>query len=358
MSFRRLSVLFVIATSLGFLLISCSGSEPDLPDEGPMPELPKGGTWFNSGEITNEDLKGKVVLVDFWTYSCVNCLRAMPYVKAWYSKYKDDGFIVIGIHAPEFDFEHDTANVSAAIARLGIEHPVLLDNDMRMWKAFNNKFWPAHYFIDAEGEIRYHHYGEGEYEESERVIRQLLTAAKSDSDNRFARNVSDTATQVSGVGATAPPDFANVRSHETYLGFSRAKGRVNRETILRDSVQTYSDIDRLSLNDWALGGNWLISRQFAEARETGARISYRFHARDLNLVLRLPESGEPVKFRITLDGQPPGSDAGVDVDSLGNGVVTENRMYQLVRQEGPIRERTFVITFEGVGVRVYAFTFG
>lgn len=365
----RTILTFFFAALLMLLVSACGQSEPPLPVQGPMPSLSDGGTWFNSPPLTDEDLRGKVVLVDFWTYSCINCIRAMPYVNAWYAKYRDDGFVVIGVHAPEFDFEHDSTNVSDAIRRLGISHPVVLDNDRKLWKAFDNRYWPAHYFIDAEGQIRYEHFGEGEYQKSESVIQTLLAELPLN-PSRITK--SDTATYVSGQGATAAADWANIKSHETYLGWGRAKGISNEGDVKRDAEQEFHYPSSFALNDWAFDGSWFISRQFAEARVKGSSdtsgITYRFHARDVNLVLGLntqlrklsagstPDNG--VRFRVTLDGKSPGPSAGIDVDSLGYGVVTEDRMYQLIRQTEPVKELTFTITFYGSGVRAYAFTFG
>ncbi len=363
---KRLTLACVaMGLSVGVLMTACQRSQPPLPDEGAMPSLASGGTWFNSPPLTDADLRGKVVLVDFWTYSCINCIRAMPYVKAWYAKYKDDGFVVVGIHAPEFDFEHDSTNVSAAINRLGITHPVVLDNDRKMWKAFENKYWPAHYFVDAKGRIRYHHFGEGEYQKSEQVIQQLLAeAAESEEGIVYSkgRKSTDTSTLVAGEGATAAADFANVKSHETYLGSNRAKGMTNPEKFEPGVTKKFQYPSSFALNDWALQGPWLISRQFAETGDSASGITYRFHSRDLNLVLGLAgvasADAKGVKFRVTIDGMPPGSAAGMDIDSLGYGVVTDDRMYQLIRQKGAVKELTFTITFFGPKVRVYAFTFG
>jgi thiol-disulfide isomerase/thioredoxin len=320
----------------------------ELPVIGELPPLDGLGPWFNSAPLTREQLKGKVVVIDFWTYSCINCLRALPYVNAWDAKYRKDGLVVIGVHAPEFAFEREPANVARAIKELGIRYPVALDNQYRLWNALKNQYWPAHYFIDAQGRIRYYHHGEGEYDVSERVIRQLLAEA--------GRAPTSGMSQASASGAQAGAAFGEIRSPETYIGYARADRFVSPGGLLHDKPKVYSAA-ALQLNDWALEGQWLDSRQSARSLAAGAKLHFRFHARDLHLVLG-SASGKPVRFRVTLDGQAPGGDAGVDVTSNGAGVVKEQRLYQLIRQTGPIRDRTFTIEFLDPGVEAFSFTFG
>jgi thiol-disulfide isomerase/thioredoxin len=288
------------------------------------------------------------VLIDFWTYSCINCLRALPYVKAWDAKYRKDGLVVIGVHAPEFAFERDPANVAKAVRDLGVRYPVALDNQYKLWNALKNQYWPAHYFVDAQGRIRYFHHGEGEYEMSERVIRQLLAEAGHAPATGMA--------QASGMGAEAGAAFREIGSPETYIGYARADRFVSPGGLLHDRAKTYSAAP-LKLNDWALEGTWIDGRQSARSVSAGAKISFRFHARDLHLVLG-SATGKPVRFRVTLDGAAPGGDAGVDVKADGTGTVTGQRLYQLIRQKGSIRDRTFTITFLDPGVEAFSFTFG
>ena len=322
----------------------------ELPVEGTLPQIEKLGLgpWFNSPPLTTQQLKGKVVVIDFWTYSCINCLRSIPYVKAWNERYGKDGLVVIGVHAPEFAFEHDPANVAKAVKDLGITYPVVMDNDWKLWRALQNNYWPAHYFIDAEGRIRYHHFGEGEYDMSERVIRQLLAEA----GHAPAGSMSNA--QASGTEAAA--DLSEVGSPETYIGYYRADRFASPGGLVHDQPKTYAAAP-LSLNQWSFEGRWLDARQSARSLAAGAKISFRFHARDLHLVLG-SSTGKPVRFRVTLDGKAPGRDAGVDTDAGGMGTVTGQRLYQLVRQKGPVSDRTFTIEFLDPSVDAFSFTFG
>ena len=322
----------------------------NLPVEGMLPPLLGAVQWLNSPPLTAESLKGKVVLVDFWTYSCINCLRSIPYVRAWAEKYKDQGLVVIGVHAPEFPFEKNIDNVKSAVARLKIDYPVAIDNDYAIWRAFNNEYWPADYLIDAEGRIRHHYFGEGDYAESEKVIQQLL--AEAGKGNLPANVVS-----VSATGAEAASDEADVKSPETYIGYMRAENFASPGGAVSDAAHDYSVAD-LKLNDWGLAGAWTVGAQYATLDKKDGAISYRFHARDLHLVLGPGADGAPVHFRVTIDGAAPGESHGADVDANGEGVVTENRLYQLVRQTGPIVDRTFTIEFLDPDVQAYAFTFG
>lgn len=316
--------------------------------EGMMPSLDGAVTWLNSPPLTREGLRGKVVLVDFWTYSCINCLRAIPYVRAWAEKYRDKGLVVIGVHAPEFAFEKDVDNVRRAAADLKLGYPIAIDNNYAIWRAFNNRYWPAHYFIDAQGRIRHHHFGEGSYATSERVIQALLNEAHPGSAN------GDTVT-IAETGAQAAPSLG-VQSPETYVGYARAERFVSPGGVDRDQAKRYTVPDALELNQWGLAGSWKVGAQYAESTAAGARIVYRFHARDLHLVLG--PGKQPVRFRVTIDGKAPGADHGSDIDAEGRGTVTGQRLYQLVRQQGPARERTFAIEFLDPGVQAFAFTFG
>jgi cytochrome c biogenesis protein CcdA/thiol-disulfide isomerase/thioredoxin len=319
-----------------------------LPVEGALPPLDALGPWFNSQPLTRDQLRGKVVVIDFWTYSCINCLRSIPYVKAWDDKYHEDGLVVIGVHAPEFAFEREPANVARAVKELGIRYPVALDNSYVLWRALKNNYWPAHYFVDASGRIRYHHFGEGDYEGSERVIRQLLAEAGHAPAGKM--------TKVAASGAQAAAAFNEIQSPETYVGYARADRFVSPGGLLRDQPKTYA-LAPLSLNDWALEGRWIDGRQSARSLSGGAKIVFRFHARDLHLVLG-SASGKPVRFRVTIDGQAVGADAGIDVASNGIGMVKEQRLYQLVRQKGHVRDRTLTITFLDPGAEAFSFTFG
>ncbi len=307
--------------------------------------------WINSPPLTAKQLKGKVVLVDFWTYSCINCLRAVPYVRAWAEKYKDSGLVVIGVHTPEFDFEKQLPNVQKAVQKFAIPYPVALDSNHAIWDAFHNEYWPAHYFIDATGKVRFEHFGEGEYEQSERWIQQLLKEA-------HATPMPSTTAQVHGQGVQAAADADNVRSPETYIGYARAGIYASPERIKRDAEQLYTEPSHLWLNEWALAGRWVDRDQFAVLNSAGGKIAFRFHARDLHLVLGPAAGGKAVRFRVTIDGQAPGESHGVDTDAEGNGVVTEYRLYQLVRLQGPVADHTFVIEFLDPGVQAFAFTFG
>ena len=316
-----------------------------------LPDLSGATAWINSSPLNREQLKGKVVLVDFWTYSCINCLRTLPYVEAWAEKYKQSGLVVIGVHTPEFPFEKDKANVEKAVHDLGITYPVAMDNDYKIWNGFSNEYWPAHYFIDATGKIRFHHFGEGNYDESERWIQELLK-------ERGASATPTGTVAVQGLGAEAAADMGEVQSPETYVGYSRAQNFAGSGGVQKDLPHMYVPPSELQLNQWALGGKWNDHEQIAESVEPKARIVFRFHARDLHLVLGPTAGGHPVHFRVTLDGKPLGENHGADTDSLGVGVVRENRLYQLVRQKGEITDHVFEIQFDEPGAQAFAFTFG
>jgi cytochrome c biogenesis protein CcdA/thiol-disulfide isomerase/thioredoxin len=334
-------------------VLTTSAAEPQLPlaDEGPFPDLAGAVAWLNSPPLSNKSLRGKVVVIDFWTYSCINCLRALPYLEGWAAKYKDAGLVVIGVHTPEFAFEKERANVEKAVRDLKINYPVAIDSDYRIWQAFHNQYWPAHYFIDGKGRIRFHHFGEGEYDLSERVIQALLK-------ENGAQLLSVSATAVSGIGAEAASDLANVRSPETYIGYHRAENFASQESIAKDSRKTYTPLPRLSLNQWALSGSWKVGEESAVLQTAPGKIVYRFHARDLHLVLGTTKADKPVRFKVTVDGTPPGEDHGVDTDANGLGTVQGHRLYQLIRQKGPVEDRTFEIEFLDPGAQAFAFTFG
>jgi cytochrome c biogenesis protein CcdA/thiol-disulfide isomerase/thioredoxin len=321
-----------------------------LPIEDDMPPLTGATTWLNSPPLTDEALKGKVVLVDFWTYSCINCLRAIPYVRAWAEKYKDKGLVVIGIHAPEFAFERNIDNVKKAVANLGITYPVAVDNDYALWQAFHNQYWPAHYFIDAKGNIRHHHFGEGDYAESEQVIQQLLTEAGQS-------GVTPGLVAVHATGAEAAAGEDEAQSPETYLGFFRAQNFVSPGGAIRGVAHPY-ETGTPKLNEWGLGGDWTIAGENATLNAKDGDIVYRFHARDLHLVLGPAPESAPIHFRVTIDGAPPGDNHGTDTDADGQGVVTSQRLYQLIRQKGAIADHVFEIHFLDPGVQAYVFTFG
>jgi thiol-disulfide isomerase/thioredoxin len=318
-------------------------------DEGAMPDMAGAVGWLNSAPLSRESLQGKVVLVNFWTYSCINSLRELPYVAAWAAKYKDAGLVVIGVHAPEFRFEKERANVENAVRELKISFPVPIDSDHAIWQAFDNQYWPADYLIDAKGRIRYHHFGEGEYDVSEQMIRQLLT-------EKGAKLEAGTA-QVAGEGSEAPPS-GDVRSGETYVGYARAENFASPGGMGQDEAKDYTVPASPSLNEWGLGGAWKVGEESAESRAAGAKIVFRFHSRDLHMVLGPGKDGKAVRFKVRLDGAAPGEDHGVDSGRDGAGQIHEPRMYQLIRQKGEARDRTFEIQFLDTGVRAYSFTFG
>ncbi|HVT33210.1 MAG TPA: cytochrome c biogenesis protein DipZ [Rhodanobacteraceae bacterium] len=331
--------------------VAADGSATPLPVEGRMPSLDGATLWLNSPPLSRETLRGKVVVVDFWTYSCVNCLRTLPYVRAWYDKYKDQGLVVIGVHAPEFAFEKDAGNVRRAVKDLGVDYPVALDNDYAIWRAFGNQYWPAHYFIDAEGRIRHHHFGEGDYAGSEAVIQQLLAEAG-------ARHVATGTVEPDTSGLALAPTSAAMQSPETYIGYERAEHFASIESAARGHEQDYAIPPSLATNEWALAGAWTIGGEKATLAKAGGRIAFRFHARDLNLVLGPGADGRAVRFRITIDGKPPGDDHGIDARPDGSGEVASQRLYQLVRTKEGIADRTFEIEFLDSGVQAFAFTFG
>jgi thiol-disulfide isomerase/thioredoxin len=316
----------------------------DLAVEGEFPSLAGATGWLNSQPLAPAELRGKVVLVDFWTLTCINWLRTEPYVRAWSRAYRNDGLVVVGVHTPEFSFERELQRVRRAITERGIDYPVALDNDYEVWSAFDNHYWPALYFIDTEGLIRDHHFGEGRYEQSERVIQVLL-------------GVEREPVSVEGVGVEAGADWEHLHTPETYLGYARSEDFASPAGAALDEHHVYQLPERLAYNKWGLAGEWTIGRENVVLEQAGGSIAYRFDARDAHLVLS-PDAREPIPFRVLLDGEAPGRSHGVDVDEDGSGLLTHGRMYQLVRQHGDVRERTLEISFSQPGAEAYVFTFG
>jgi hypothetical protein len=318
--------------------------------EGHLPGFEGATGWLNSEPLTVQGLRGKVVLADFWTYTCINWLRTLGYVRAWAAKYEDQELVVVGVHTPEFGFEADPENVTEAARALNVPYPIALDPDYAVWQAFANHYWPAVYIADGEGRIRHHHFGEGGYEECEMVIQQLLREAGQD-------GVSDDLVQDSGEGLEAQADWGTLGSPETYVGYQQGHSFASPGGATIDEGRTYSVPDPLRLNSWALSGDWTVEGRASVLSRPGGAIAYHFHARDVHLVLRSRE-GTQVPFRVLLNGAPPGPAHGLDVDEEGNGTLIQPRLYQLIRQPGPIADRTFEITFDGAGVEAYVFTFG
>jgi thiol-disulfide isomerase/thioredoxin len=324
--------------------------EAELPVEGRLASFDGASAWINSEPLTPAGLHGKVVLVDFWTYTCVNWLRQLPYVRAWADRYADDGLVVVGVHTPEFGFERDVDNIRAAVELRRIGYPVAVDSMYGVWQAFDNHYWPALYFADAEGRIRHHHYGEGEYEQSEMVIQQLLVeAGSSPGRERVA---------VEPRGLEVAADWATLRTPETYTGFDRAESFASPEGLRPGKPQPYTTPAQLRLNEWALSGDWTIDGQPATSNTAGGQVTCRFHARDVNLVMGPATRGTPLRYRVLVDGQPPGAAHGDDVDEAGNGTLAQQRLHQLVRQQDRIVDRTVEITFLDPEAQVFCFTFG
>ena len=319
-------------------------------DEGRMPDLDGATGWLNSSPLSNKALRGKVVLVNFWTYSCINSLRELPYLKAWAAKYKDAGLVVICVHSPEFGFERDPANVRNAVSELNIAYPIPIDSNHSIWDAFRNEYWPADYFVDAKRRIRYHHFGEGEYDQSEQVIQALLK-------ENGATGLDESLVQITAGGAELPPS-QDVQSPESYIGYARAQNFAPPERIAGDSKRTYEPPAWLSLNQWGLGGSWKVGSESGKLESAPGKIVFRFHSRDLHMVLGPAKNGAPVRFRLKLNAVEPGENHGSDSGADGAGEVREHRMYQLVRQKGPIRDATFEIEFLDPGVEAFSFTFG
>jgi hypothetical protein len=319
--------------------------------EGELPDFDGATRWLNSEPLRPADLRGKVVVVQFCTYSCVNWLRTLPYVRAWVDQYRDDGLVMIGAHSPEFPFEHDVEKVQPALDAMGVDYPIAMDNEFAIWRAFANQAWPALYFIDAEGRIRHHHFGEEDYERSEQVIQQLLAEAGHD-------DVEEGLVSVEPGGVELGADWDTLESPETYVGYQRLAGFASPTGVEPDRSQVYAEAPRLELNQWSLSGDWTIGNQITTLNESGGRITFRFHGRDLNLVMGREADAGSVPFRVTVDGEPPNGAGGLDVDDEGNGVIAEDRLYQLIRETGPIRDRTFEIMFLDAGAQAYVFTFG
>lgn len=318
---------------------------------GRLPSFSGATLWLNSPPLAAADLRGKVVVVEFWTYTCINWRRTLPYVRVWADKYKDKGLVVIGVHTPEFGFERDADNVRWAIKDMNIGFPVAMDNNYAIWRAFDNQYWPALYFVDAKGNIRHHQFGEGSYEQSEKVIQQLLIEAG-------ATGVSTQPTPVETIGVEVAADWGHLGSGENYLGFERTANFSSPGGAVPNKRQAYVAPARLRLNQWALAGDWSMGAESDVANAKGGRVVYRFHARDVNLIMGAAAKGATVRFRVLIDGKEPGDAHGGDVDARGNGTVTGQRMYQLIRQPGTIVDREFVIEFLEPGVEVFDFTFG
>jgi thiol-disulfide isomerase/thioredoxin len=321
-----------------------------LPDEGELPSLDGATGWLNSEPLTPAGLRGKVAVVDFWTYTCINWLRQLPYLRAWAGKYSGQGLVVVGVHTPEFSFEHNPGNVSWAVQEMGITYPVATDNNYAVWQAFGNHYWPALYFADAQGRIRHHHFGEGEYGQSEMVIQQLLDQAGHAGGTDLV--------SVAPRGLEVPADWASLRSPENYTGYERTNGFASPGGPMPGKPHAYAVPARLGLNQWALSGDCTMEAEATTLNSADGRIACRFQARDLNLVMGPTAPTNPVRFRVALDGQPPGEGHGTDVDSDGNGTLARQRVYQLIRQPGHVAERTFEITFLDPGAQAYCFTFG
>jgi thiol-disulfide isomerase/thioredoxin len=339
---RRANQLFRATTHPGVV---------QLPVEGALPSLDGATGWLNSPPLTADGLRGRVVLVNFWTFTCINWLRTLPYVRAWAEKYKDHGLVLLGVHTPEFDVEHDLDNVRRAATDLGVTYPVAVDNDYAVWTAFDNHYWPALYFVDAQGQIRHHRFGEGDYEQSEMILQQLLTEAG-------AGDIGHELVSVDPGGVEAAADWDSLWSPENYLGYERTENFSSSNDAGLETPHAYEAPARLRLNHWGFSGDWTVKREAIVLNQAGGRIVYRFHARDLHLVMGPAAPGGPIRFRVLVDGQPPGAAHGTDVDDQGNGTLTQPRLYQLLRQPGPVADRTFEITFLDPGVRAFSFTFG
>lgn len=330
-------------------------AEARLPTGGEFPSLGGATAWINSPPLTSAGLRGKVVLVDVWTFTCINWLRTLPYVRAWAAKYNDKGLVVIGVHSPEFEVEKDVDNIRRAVKSMGIAYPVAVDSNLAVWHAFDNSYWPALYLIDAKGHIRYHYFGEGEYEATERAIQQLLVEAS-------ATGVDQNPAKIDPMGPEVAADWSNLKSGENYVGYARTEGFASPGGAVRDKSHVYASPARLRLNQWALTGNWTMGPQETVSNAPNAKITYVFHARDLHLVMGPKTKGKAVRFRVLIDGHPPGAAHGSDVDEQGNGTATEQRLHHLIRQRMTsgirIEDHEFQIEFMDPGVLTLAFTFG
>lgn len=327
------------------------GSSVHLPVEGDVPELHGATAWLNSDPLNRKALRGRVVLIDVCTYSCINWRRSLPYVRAWHERYKENGLVVIGIHSPEFAFEHDIENIKQGLSGMGVSYPVAVDNDYAIWNALDNRFWPALYLGDARGRIRYHKFGEGDYEHSETVLRQLL-------EDAGVHKLGAGLTRVVPAGPEVAADWANLRSEENYLGYERTQNFTSAAGIGANKLRVYGASKELKINHWTLTGGWVAEKDAVRLNAAAGSITYRFHARDLHLVMGPELRGTPIRFRIQIDGQAPGPAHGSDVDERGEGVVDSPRMYHLIRQSGTITDRTFQVEFLSPGLKAYSFTFG
>jgi thiol-disulfide isomerase/thioredoxin len=358
---RRISVAAILAGAIGapagvpapipMEVLPMSLADARLPVEGDFPSLGGATAWLNSPPLTPESLRGKVVLVDIWTYTCINWLRTLPYVRAWAAKYRNQGLVVIGVHSPEFPFEKDLENVRRSAKEMRVDYPIAVDSDHAIWRAFDNQYWPALYLIDAKGKIRFHQFGEGEYEQTEKVIQQLLAEAGRGGADRGL-------TAVDPDGLEAAADWPHLKSPENYVGYGRTENFASPGGALSGGRRVYAAPATLRLNQWALVGDWTVERGAVALHKAPGRIAYRFHARDLHLVMGPAAKGTPVRFRVFIDGKPPGAAHGTDVDADGNGKAVDQRLYQLIRQPAPITDRKFEIQFLDPGVEAFAFTFG
>ncbi|MGB8907514.1 MAG: thioredoxin family protein [Candidatus Cybelea sp.] len=353
---KTLLSIAALATVLAIIAIPSARPMPASAEDKQMvnatlPSFNGAVEWLNSKPLTGAELRGKVVLVEFWTYTCVNWLRTLPYVRAWAAKYHDKGLVVIGVHTPEFGFEKNLDNVRQAMKEMHIEYPVAIDSNYAIWNAFGNEYWPAMYFIDAQGRIRHHHFGEGDYDQSERIIQQLLVEAGN-------HGVGNGLVSVDPKGLEAAADWSDLKSEENFLGFERTQNFASPGGVVANQRHVYEVPAELRLNEWALSGAWTMENEGVALNEAGGKIAYRFHARDVNLIMGARSRGTSVRFRVLVDGQPPGAAHGGDVDADGYGSVSEQRTYQLIRQPKPIADRQFEIQFLGLGVEAFDFTFG
>ena len=345
--FLRAAGVTMAASQLGLSRVAAASFF----SEGSLPSLDSATSWLNSPPLTKESLRGKVVLIDFWTYTCINWRRTLPYTRAWHEKYRDHGLTVIGVHTPEFGFEADPENVRRAAAEMKVEYPIAVDSKYALWRSFGNEYWPALYLVDAQGHIRYHKFGEGDYEQSERAIQEWLKRA---GGNGFDSQL----VSIDPAGAEVAADWRDLQSGENYLGYERTQNFASRSGFAFDKSRHYVAPERLQRNEWGLEGDWTAQKHAIQLNAPSGRIAYQFHARDLHLVMGPADGGKPVRFRVLIDGKGPGASHGTDIDEQGNGIATEPRMYQLIRQPKPIDDRRFEIEFLDPGLKAFSFTFG